>query len=238
MFMLYTREPGIAVHRSGDLHVRSGAPDWTCECTMSTDDEDSYGDVIDQATWRLQRYLANPVVLGFHNSRSLPVGRAENVRIEGGALKSLIRFNQANPEVAAIYESIKAGFLKGVSVGFVPGRVDREQRGEREVTILRDCELYELSIVPIPANPSTLIGREHAARGETRSRGDDLSDIEARLERSVERDEPPCSEERQLAELVTALPAAGAEPRTGLHQKQVGDDLSDIDAKLGRAAGA
>ena len=56
--------------------------------TMSSDAVDSYGDVVEAAGWRLERFATNPIAL-FNHNHDLPVGSWENVRIEGNALKGL-----------------------------------------------------------------------------------------------------------------------------------------------------
>ena len=46
--------------------------------------------------------------------------------------------------------------MRAVSVGFMPHSVRWEKRGDREVYVLADNELYEISVCSIPANPDCL----------------------------------------------------------------------------------
>src|SRR5688572_13844767 len=77
------------------------------DAIFSTEAIDSHGEIVDQATWQLARYKANPVVLWNHGIMEsspwsfggavrpedmLPIGRAENVRIEAGALQARVVF--------------------------------------------------------------------------------------------------------------------------------------------------
>lgn len=128
------------------------------EVIASTDAEDRWGDSIEQV-WRLDAYRANPVVLYAHDSRALPIGGAENVRVEDGALRATLRFVDAsvNPEAEKVWQSIQAGVLRAVSVGFIPHSYRWEKRDDREILVLSDNELVEISVVPVPANPEALM---------------------------------------------------------------------------------
>jgi len=130
---------------------------------MSTEAEDRHGEIVEQR-WRLERFRKNAVVLFGHDSRDLPIGRAENVRVEGGALRGTIVFAtaEANPEAEKVWQLVQQDMLSSVSVGFVPHDVRRERRDGRDVTILSDCELIELSVVPIPANSEAVMQRAKA----------------------------------------------------------------------------
>lgn len=129
------------------------------DCLASSEAIDSYGEIVDQRSWRLDRYKANPVVLFGHNSKELPIGRAENVHVAGDGLRARIVFANAtaNPKAEQCFELVKAKMLTGISVGFMPGRVGEETRAGKSVVVLYDNELHELSVVPIPANPEALI---------------------------------------------------------------------------------
>lgn len=172
--------------RSISLTVRSfDAAARSVDCVASSDAIDSYGEIVDQGSWNLARFLANPVVLFAHDSRALPIGRASDVRVEGGKLRARIHFATAaaNPVAEQVFQLVKEGALSAVSVGFVPGAVRTEMRDGREIEVLSECELHELSVVPIPANPEAVM-RARAAQqhgGDAPAmRADDLADIAVR----------------------------------------------------------
>lgn len=129
----------------------------TVEVIASTDAEDRHGEVIEQV-WRLEGYIANPVVLYGHDRDALPIGKAENVRVEGGQLRATLRFVGAdvNPKAEQVFQLLQEGVLRAVSVGFLPHSYRREMKGDRELLVLSDNELLEISVVPIPANPEAL----------------------------------------------------------------------------------
>lgn len=137
--------------RSFDREQRSA------EFICSTDAIDSYGERVEQK-WILDRYLKNPVVLYGHNSRELPIGRAHNVRIEGGNLCATISLlsKEANPLSENILAQWAEGSLNTVSVGFMPRSHRWEKTNDVETLVLSDNELMEISVVPVPANPEAL----------------------------------------------------------------------------------
>jgi HK97 family phage prohead protease len=136
----------------------------TVECVASSEAIDSHGEVIDQASWKLDRYRANPVVLASHDSRRFPIGKADRVRVEGGTLRASITFSKATPEAEAAWQLVEEKILRGVSVGYRPGRKAIAKRAGRDVVTVHDCELVELSIVSVPSNPEALILRAAVLR--------------------------------------------------------------------------
>jgi HK97 family phage prohead protease len=141
---------------------------------------DSYEEIVEQV-WDLRRYQTNPVVLFAHDSHELPIGRAENVRVEGGALRARIVFASAaaNPKADGVWQLVKERMVSGVSVGFVPRQLRKEMRGGKEITVLSENELYEISIVPVPANPDAAIAR---ASGRAPAPNEPAPDLGAMLD--------------------------------------------------------
>lgn len=123
----------------------------------STSAVDSYGEIVEQ-DWQLRRYKANPVVLFAHNSRELPIGKATRCEVVKGQLEADIEFlsAEANPKAEQVWQCVKAGALRALSVGFVPGDVRVEKRNGKETYVLSKNELHEISVVPIPANNEAL----------------------------------------------------------------------------------
>jgi HK97 family phage prohead protease len=136
---------------------RSTKESRSIDVVASTDAVDSYGEIVEQS-WDLKRYLANPVVLFAHNSRELPIGTARDVKLEGGALVATLDFvsAEANPKAEQVWQLIQQGALRAVSVGFRSRTVRAEKRDGKEVYVLADNELHEISVVPIPANPEAV----------------------------------------------------------------------------------
>jgi HK97 family phage prohead protease len=118
---------------------------------------DSYDSVIRQ-NWRLDRWNANPVVLFAHNQRDLPIGKGVGLKVVKKETLIEVEFASAelNPLADQVFRLVAAEFLRGCSIGFYPHKVSYEEIDNRDVVVLDDNELLELSITPIPANPDAL----------------------------------------------------------------------------------
>lgn len=124
--------------------------------TISNETADSYKDVVSADGWNLDRFIKNPVVLWAHNRGLLPVGKATEVRVEGESLMASAEFatQELNPFAENVFQMLKAGFLKAVSVGFIP--LEWTWDDERGGYNFLKNELFEFSVVPVPANPDAL----------------------------------------------------------------------------------
>lgn len=136
----------------------------------STEVEDSHESIV-RSNWDLTRFLGNPVLLWMHGRMNdLPaVGNVENLHKEGTAHIGRAVFDDTSPfdrEVAAKYEK---GVLKGFSIGFYPRTVRFEKVDGREVLILDDIELLEISCVNVPSNPESLARKYEALRQRARA---------------------------------------------------------------------
>jgi HK97 family phage prohead protease len=142
-------------------------------CTAGVNQQ---GARVDNASWDLSRFASNPVLLYGHADHSgilenvrpedtLPIGKASNVRVEGDSLLATIEFAPAsvNPFAERVYQAFAGGYLNAVSVGFRPHTVAYETVAGREVAVLSDCELYEISVVPLPADAGAVAVRNSAS---------------------------------------------------------------------------
>lgn len=123
--------------------------------TFSSDAVDRHGEVIDQAGWRLENYLKNPVVLWGHDQRQFPIGKAEDLAVRDGKLGGWVRFAyKENPDAAVVFELVAGGYLNAGSVGFMNMKWMYDE--DNDLLTLLENELYEFSIVNVPANPDAL----------------------------------------------------------------------------------
>jgi HK97 family phage prohead protease len=158
------------VGASGALALKSiRANQREADFIASTDAVDSHGEVIDQSSWVLEHYVANPVVLYAHDSRELPIGKATNVGVRSGRLEATIQFASAesNPMAEQVWRLIQEGFLRAVSVGFVPTDGRYEVRDGAEVFVWTSPVLKEISVVPVPANHEALSRMKSAIAEKT-----------------------------------------------------------------------
>ena len=153
---------------------------------LSTLEVDRMGDVVEQKTWRLRNYRANPVVLHEH-SRHLVIGKgAVKINQEIGRLEGTVTWDASdfNPTGALVAHQHANGFRSAVSVGFRPGKVtnrmDLPDDSPFKVSGKKDDygarwragsyfshnELLEFSSVAVPANASALQLQAYVAEAD------------------------------------------------------------------------
>lgn len=158
--------------------------------------EDRKGDVIDANGWELDGYRRNPVFLWAHDRSRPPIGKSKSIWVADGALYAEVEFAPTDfaSEIARLYER---GFMRGVSVGFLPLETEmRKASNGRRGYLYRRQELLEISAVPVPMHdgalaysPSRSEGdacqrSEHAGGARQRS-GDPLREYSSREEPMV-----------------------------------------------------
>lgn len=118
----------------------------------STNDADRHGDVIPVSVWEqgIKEYLKNPVILAYHDHDE-PVGRMEEHKVDEKGLWVKARISAAAEDV---FNLVKDGVITAFSVGF---RIkDAEYNSAVELFIVKELELYEISVVAVPANQNTI----------------------------------------------------------------------------------
>jgi hypothetical protein len=127
----------------------------------------------------LKRFRRNSVVLDTHErgSAGAVIGKGE-VWVDGRELMITVTFAET-ARAEEIWSLVQGGFLRAVSVGFLPGLTKKLADGEEDVeqregkpddksrvkgpaTIIKTWELYEVSVVPVPAD-SDAVRRELGA---------------------------------------------------------------------------
>lgn len=100
-------------------------------------------------------FLKNPVCLRDHkNDTDNVIGTWQDLRREGGKLTASVVFDTDNEVADRVAKKVEKGLVRGCSMGVSFDYIDMEKRGGEQV--LTKCELYEASIVPVPANPNTI----------------------------------------------------------------------------------
>lgn len=133
----------------GSQDNETDKPSLYIEGYANTVSKDRVGDVIVAEAWTkggLNNYMKNPVILGFHQ-HSNPIGVAEEVSADTKGLKIKARIS---PAAEKEYNLIADGVLRAFSVGFTVK--DAEYDSETDIFVIKDVELYEISVVSVPAN--------------------------------------------------------------------------------------
>jgi hypothetical protein len=135
---------------------------WTA--VLSTERKDREGDRILASGWRLEEYKRNPVVLVGHDA-SLPIGKADDIWVEGNTLYYRPHLVKAGvmPVADWVFELVAGDIMRGNSPGFIPLKYEKMSDEEadsprlwRDPLVFIEQELLEASIVTIPANPDAL----------------------------------------------------------------------------------
>ena len=172
----------------------------TLRFIFSTPDVDRHGDRV-AASFVLQNYLQNPVVLFGHDhnipavGRTLELGMNDNNQLEGVIQFAAEQFEFAN----TLWKLYSNGFMRAVSIGFIPGEIDSEGEGD----ILKENELLEVSMVNIPANAMAL----------AKSKGIDTSSLEKTIDEKTNKEilEQIRAVTKELEEIVDPSPTLSEE---------------------------
>jgi hypothetical protein len=78
--------------------------------------------------------------------------------MDAGKFTAVVTFSTAelNPKAEEVWKNVEADVIRGISPGFIPHTITFERHDDREVMVLDDNELIELSITPCPSNANAL----------------------------------------------------------------------------------
>ena len=136
-----------------------------------------FGDEIlshDAGAVDLTRLQEIGVVL-FNHDRDRVIGRVLSVRLDEAArkLRAVIQFDE-DEESERVYQKVRSGTLKGVSVGYAVDVWEEVKAGATSTNgrFTGPCEVatrwtpYELSIVSVPADATVGVGRSFSENGD------------------------------------------------------------------------
>lgn len=108
----------------------------------------------------LDEFRKNPVMLLNHNDYSLPIGRWENIRIDGGKILADAVFDEKDERAAEVMRKVDNDFIRMASIGAWPPEEKSDAYslmlpGQRYPTVTK-WTVREASIVAIGANHNAL----------------------------------------------------------------------------------
>jgi HK97 family phage prohead protease len=129
----------------------------TAKFKISDAQTDRMGEIVDQKSWDFKNYMENPLLLWGHDPSQPEYVLGQTLSLaydeKEDATYAEVRFDtDINPKAELIFNQVARGTLRAVSVGMIVHSED----SEKDTTILKDCELLEISVVPIPANPRAI----------------------------------------------------------------------------------
>jgi HK97 family phage prohead protease len=228
-----------AVERMGRVARAPDDGSRTARFVFSDGTVDRMNDRIDPNGWQLDGFRKNPVALWAHQSTEPPIGRVTRTFVSDERLMGDIQFASAEvyPFADTVYRLVREGFIKSVSVGFMPILWDWADGADRRGGIdFEKQELLEISVVPIPANTNALIearAKSPARRGSAlaaRSTPPSVfSFAGTAMERQAQLDwaRPDLSEAAQLEAQIRAMMHIGP-PDTSSGRRQWVDTLQRL----------
>lgn len=125
---------------------------------------DDWDDVIVRGAFAETLQKKTPVMLWQHDSAE-PIGVYERIRedeiglwLEGRLLLDIEKGREA-------HILLKNRAIRGLSIGFLPLAWEWETRDNTRVRILKDIDLWEVSLVTFPANPKAVVDEVKTVRG-------------------------------------------------------------------------
>lgn len=136
--------------------IKEIGEEWTFKVVASDETIDRAGEVIKISGWELWNFMKNPVIIANHIYKvENIIGKATNIYVENEKL--VVEWVFATTDLAQdVRKLYDGGFIKTVSVGFIP-----KERDPNNSNIITRAELLEVSFVPVPCNPNALsLGKE------------------------------------------------------------------------------
>ena len=161
------------------------------EGIASTPQIDLEGDAftVDVLRENVERIKGKPILFGHGRDpklRDTPVGKILDAWMDGGVLKIKAGIYKKFKD---IWEKIKNGVLRGLSIGGIAKKIKRET-----VNVIEDAEINEVSLAPKPVNPSAQI--YHVFGKSFKVEDGVLTVVEERAEKLEKGGESEAGEER------------------------------------------
>ena len=136
-------------------HIEKGVSEdrfITIRGMASTSDVDRGGDIIAAEAWTkggLDNFGKNPIILFQHNGNR-PIGKCTEIKVVEKGLEITAKISKSDPVAQLIEDGIITAFSVGARIR------DADYIKETGGLLIKDCELYEVSVVSIPANQNAL----------------------------------------------------------------------------------
>jgi len=145
----------------------------TVWCTITTQNTDRTGDIVISSGVDTTEFVKIPSIYINHDYSLLPIAKCEELVHKDGYIMAKMKFVLSVPVIKNIFELVKAGAMKGISIGFAANEVVlrgtktfddmcktlglKVEEYERTNRIISNWSLYEFSLVSIPANAECMV---------------------------------------------------------------------------------
>jgi HK97 family phage prohead protease/HK97 family phage major capsid protein len=144
------------IYKLCNVELKADADERIITGYASTKDIDRQGDIVEPKAFNdtMTEFMSNPVLQYGHNYGGLPIGKIVEYEVKRKGLWIKAKISDTADD---IWDLVKEGILKGISIGFrIVDSVDVEQEKEI-IRKIRKLDLFEISIVNVPANAAALI---------------------------------------------------------------------------------
>jgi len=137
---------------------KAGLPEGQVEVIVSTPNVDRQGDRINIDGINTKTMGTNAPVMWSHDYSSYPLGQIVKLWKTAGVLKARVEFAlNINPMADMVYQMVKQGFIKAVSIGGLVEEFGKKQDGTTDFNFIEKMQMIELSFCAIGANPEALV---------------------------------------------------------------------------------
>lgn len=148
------------LYRAAKIPKSFNSESRSARVVMTDETVDSYGDIIKAGGADMDRFSSNPIALLNHRSDMI-IGTWGDVEKRRKSIEGTVTIAAEGtaPHIDMCFNLMSQGILRAASVGLIPTKVERRLDDDGEPMwsyIIHEWELFECSIVAIPANPSAL----------------------------------------------------------------------------------
>ncbi|MGW8846613.1 HK97 family phage prohead protease [Streptomyces xiamenensis] len=159
--MLIKDAPALRV-KVADVDANGGEPGEFTALVSVFGNVDSYGDVVQPGAFErtLKEWSSSgyPIPVYWGHNLSDPdynIGSVVEATETDRGLQVRARLDMDSPKAPQVYRLLKGGRVKEFSFGYSVRDAGWGEKDGTEVYELRDIDLYEVSVVPVGANPAT-----------------------------------------------------------------------------------
>jgi HK97 family phage prohead protease len=119
---------------------------------------DGWNDVVVKGAFEKSIAKKKPAMLWQHDiDKPIGVYTAIEEDTKGLKLEGRLLIDEIGQAKEA-YALLKAGAINGLSIGYRALSWDYETRKDKQIRVLKELDLWEISLVTFPANPKALVG--------------------------------------------------------------------------------
>lgn len=163
----YLAKRSLSVRKTDNLLLRAAKPmesfdpeKRSAQFVMTDESVDSYGDEVKADGANLKRFKQNPIALRNHRYDAM-IGTWSKLIKENQSILGTVTLaeEKSSPIVDETFSFMRQGILRAASIGFMPTEIEMKRDKDGNALwefIIHEWELYECSVVSVPANANAL----------------------------------------------------------------------------------